>query len=66
MPSPADFSHSGIKPGSPALQADSLSTEPPRKPYFNRWFYFFLSPALIGSSIKAGNCSSHVCSSASK
>ena len=27
-----DFSNSGIKPGSPALQADSLAFEPPRKP----------------------------------
>ena len=31
FPSPGDFSDSGIKPGSPALQADSLLSEPPGK-----------------------------------
>ena len=29
FPSPGDLPHPGIKPGSPALQADSLSSEPP-------------------------------------
>ena len=29
---PADLPHPGIKPRSPALQADSLPSEPPRKP----------------------------------
>ena len=29
---PADLPDPGIKPGSPALQADSLPTEPPEKP----------------------------------
>ena len=32
IPSPADLSDPGIKPGSPALQADSLPSEPPGKP----------------------------------
>ena len=32
-PPPGDFSNPGIKPRSPALQVDSLSSEPPRKPY---------------------------------
>ena len=32
FPSPGDLPYSGIKPGSPALQADSLPSEPPRKP----------------------------------
>ena len=31
-PSPGDLSRPGIKPGSPALQADSLPSEPPGKP----------------------------------
>ena len=31
FPSPGDLSNSGIKPGSPALQADSLLSEPPEK-----------------------------------
>ena len=32
FPSPGDLLNSGIKPGSPAEQADSLPTEPPGKP----------------------------------
>ena len=32
MPSPEDLPDPGIKPGSPALQADSLPAELPRKP----------------------------------
>ena len=31
FPSPGDLPHSGIKPQSPALQADSLPSEPPGK-----------------------------------
>ena len=30
--SPGDLPHPGIKPRSPALQADSLPSEPPEKP----------------------------------
>ena len=32
IPSPGDLSDPGIKPGSPALQADSLTFAPPGKP----------------------------------
>ena len=32
FPSPRDLPHPGVKPGSPALQVDSLSAEPPEKP----------------------------------
>ena len=32
FPSPGDLPNPGIKPVSPALQADSLPTEPPGKP----------------------------------
>ena len=32
MPSLGDLPNPGIKPGSPALQADSLPSEPPEKP----------------------------------
>ena len=32
FPSPGDFPNSGIKPGSPVWQADSLPSEPPGKP----------------------------------
>ena len=33
FPSPGDLPNSGIEPGSPALQADALLSEPPGKPY---------------------------------
>ena len=32
FPSPCDLPNSGTEPGSPALQADSLLSEPPEKP----------------------------------
>ena len=32
FPSPGDLPDSGIRPGSPALQADALPSEPPGKP----------------------------------
>ena len=32
FPSPGDLLNPGIKPGSPALEADALTTEPPGKP----------------------------------
>ena len=35
FPSPGDLPNPGIKPGSPALQADSLPSEPPGKPKFS-------------------------------
>ena len=31
FPSPGDISNPGIEPGSPALQADALPSEPPEK-----------------------------------
>ena len=33
FPSPGDLSDPGTEPGSPALQTDSLASEPPGKPY---------------------------------
>ena len=33
FPSPGDLPHPGIKPRSPALQADALTSEPPGKPW---------------------------------
>ena len=35
FPSPGDLPNPGIDPGSPALQADTLTSEPPGKPYYN-------------------------------
>ena len=40
FPSAADFSDSGIEPGSPALQADSLPSEPPEKPFLKHCSLF--------------------------
>ena len=34
FPSPGDLPNPGIEPGSPALQADALLSEPPGKPNF--------------------------------
>ena len=36
FPSPGDLSNPGIKPRSPALQADSLPAEAPGKPMFSK------------------------------
>ena len=36
FPAPGDLPKPGIEPGSPALQADSLLSEPPRKPCLRR------------------------------
>ena len=33
FPSPGDLPDPGIKPGSPALEAGTLTSEPPGKPY---------------------------------
>ena len=46
FPSPGDLPDPGIKPGSPALQADALPSEPPGKQRRLVWakeFFFFFS-----------------------
>ena len=35
FPSPGDLPDPGIKPRSPALQADALPSEPPKKPIYS-------------------------------
>ena len=40
FPSPGDLPDPGIKPESPALQADSLPSEPPETPILKVWFSF--------------------------
>ena len=52
FPSPGDLPNPGIEPGSPALQADALSSEPPGKPQPKQhrrvlFFFFTLFLALI-------------------
>ena len=36
MPSPGNLPNPGMEPGPPALQADSLSSEPPGKSIFHK------------------------------
>ena len=40
IPSPRNLSNPEIKPGSSTLQADSLPSEPPGKPYGNLYYVF--------------------------
>ena len=54
FPSPGDLPNPGIKPRSPALQADSLLSEPPGKPIYHR--IIIDGPSIIGS-IKSPICS---------
>ena len=42
IPSPADLPDPGIELGSPALQADSLATELPEKPYICIYIYIYI------------------------
>ena len=42
FPSPGDLSNPGIKPGSPAFQADALTSEPPGNQYIN-WQSIFIN-----------------------
>ena len=43
FPSPGDLPHPGIEPGSPALQADALTSEPPGKPLVHIYSRLLLS-----------------------
>ena len=48
FPSPGDLPDTGIEPGSPALQVDSLPSEPPEKPRYTYipcfvFFFFYFS-----------------------
>ena len=48
FPSPGDLPDSGTESGSPALQADSLPTEPPQK-----WIYYFLISVALNALLNA-------------
>ena len=61
FPSPWDLPDPGIKPGFPALQADSLPSEPPGKPQVNKKVSFanykHIMPTLpIQLYFHNGNC----------
>ena len=49
FPSLGDLPDSGIEPASPALQADSLLSEPPRKPYVSVGANFSLFVSILQS-----------------
>ena len=42
LPSPGDLPNPGIKPGSPALQADALPSDPPGKHHTRIWHHYWL------------------------
>ena len=46
LPSPGDLLDPGIEPRSPTLQADTLSSEPPRKPFQLGYKSEFPQPSL--------------------
>ena len=54
FPSPGDLPNPGIEPGSPTLQAEALSSEPPGKPYHYLWSLLKLM------SIESGMPSNHL------
>ena len=49
FPSPGDLPDPGIKPGSPALQADVLTFEPPGKPWTQLNMHAILNPVYFPS-----------------
>ena len=51
FPSPGDLPDPGIEPGSPALQADALTSEPPGRPDFHEMYFNKLLNVEITSSI---------------
>ena len=64
FPSPGDLLDPGMEPGSPALQEDSLLSEPPGKPFLVMEkhtnalsYYWLLHCQLCGSRSTAGTCS---------
>ena len=49
FPSPGDLPDPGIEPGSPALQADALTSEPPGKPIVNKKTFISLNLCVASS-----------------
>ena len=52
FPSPRDLPNPGIEPGPPALQADTLSPEPPGKPMNQKDLPYGLAILLLGIYLK--------------
>ena len=47
FPSPRNLPDPGIEPSSPTLQANSLPSEPPEKPYTNNFFKLYNNSSLL-------------------
>ena len=47
FPSPGDLPNPWMEPGSPALQADSLLSEPPGKPLIDTWIVLNLGLVYV-------------------
>ena len=58
FPSPRELSNPGIEPGSPALEADALTSEPPGKPKKEQLilFYYFSSVISWAAVPLSGPC----------
>ena len=52
FPSPGDLPDPGIEPGSPTLEADALTSEPPGKPYDKYSAYNYTVPPVEKGLIK--------------
>ena len=50
FPSPGDLPDPGIEPGSPTLQADALTSEPPGK------YHFLCTKAFVGPTSQSEDC----------
>ena len=59
FPSPGDLPNPGIEPGSPALQADSLPSEPPGNTALPRYPLYFNSSQFNLSCKKTANSITH-------
>ena len=51
FPSPGDLPNPGIEPGSPALQADTVPSEPPGKPILVKILKLKTELRLLGSCV---------------
>ena len=55
FPSPGDLPHPGIKPRSPASQADALPSEPPGSPSWLRSHNFVTQESAVSSLVRQNN-----------
>ena len=58
FPSPGDLLDSGIEPGSPALQADSLPSEPPSGGDRQMPSSYYMVQGVLMTGLRSGSCGS--------